>query len=56
MALDLGRKAYVHLIRGSLVVNGQTLSDGDALLIQEESELIISHGKNAEVLVFDLSA
>jgi redox-sensitive bicupin YhaK (pirin superfamily) len=56
MALNLNRKAYVHLIRGSLTVNGQTLNDGDALLVQEENELIISNGKNAEVLVFDLSA
>jgi redox-sensitive bicupin YhaK (pirin superfamily) len=55
LPLDLSRKACVHLIRGSLTVNGQTLSDGDSLLIQEENELIISNGKNAEVLVFDLS-
>ena len=56
LKLDLNRKAYVHLIRGSLKVNGQPLNTGDALLIQEESLLDISHGKSAEVLVFDLSA
>jgi redox-sensitive bicupin YhaK (pirin superfamily) len=53
--LDPLRKAYVHLIRGSLQVNGQTLQDGDALLIQDEQELTFSEGKNAEVLVFDLA-
>ena len=56
LALDPKRKAYVHLIRGSLDVNGQTLSDGDALFIQDETQLEITNGKNAEVLVFDLSA
>lgn len=54
--LDPKRKAYVHLIRGSLDVNGQVLGNGDALLFQEEDRLVISNGKNAEVLVFDLSA
>jgi redox-sensitive bicupin YhaK (pirin superfamily) len=56
LQLDPKRKAYVHLIRGSIEVNGQALSAGDALLIQEESELSITKGKSAEILVFDLSA
>ena len=55
LRLDSRRKAYVHLIRGSLTVNGRALSGGDALLIENESNLSISEGKNAEVLVFDLS-
>ncbi len=55
-ALDPNRKFYVHLIRGSLDVNGQALDGGDALFLQEEDQLVISNGKNAEVLVFDLSA
>jgi redox-sensitive bicupin YhaK (pirin superfamily) len=56
LQLDPMRKAYVHLIKGSLSVNGQTLASGDALLIESENQLAISHGKSAEVLVFDLSA
>jgi hypothetical protein len=54
--LDLQRKAYVHLIRGSLHVNDIPLSSGDALLIENESSLLIGDGKDAEVLVFDLSS
>ena len=53
--LDPKRKAYVHLIRGSLEVNGQHLSGGDALLIEDESQLNFSQGTDAEVLFFDLS-
>ena len=56
LQLDLKRKAYVHLIQGSLDINGQALRSGDALLIEAESQLVISNGKSAEVLVFDLSA
>lgn len=54
--LDPHRKAYVHLISGMLNVNGQIISSGDALLIENESKLEIKNGKSAEVLVFDLSA
>jgi redox-sensitive bicupin YhaK (pirin superfamily) len=56
LQLDPKRKAYVHLIQGSLDINDQTLEGGDALLIESESQLAISNGKSAEVLVFDLSA
>ncbi len=53
--LDPNRKAYAHLIKGELNINGITLQGGDALLIQNEGGILISNGKNAEVLVFDLS-
>ena len=54
--LDPKRKAYIHLISGSLDINDQTLNAGDALLIEDEDKLEIKNGKGAEVLVFDLSA
>jgi len=56
LALNPARKSYVHLVRGELEVNGQTLAGGDAALLQGESQLALSHGKQAEVLVFDLAA
>ncbi len=52
--LDPARKAYVHLVSGSLTVNGHTLQAGDALRIEHEPELSIEQGHDAEVLVFDL--
>ena len=55
LELDPSRKAYVHLVKGSLHLNGEPLSGGDALLVENESELLISDGKNAEVIIFDLS-
>ena len=54
--LDPKRKAYVHLIKGKLEVNGIQLAAGDALLLENECQLQIEHGDQAEVLVFDLSA
>ena len=53
--LDSKRKAYLHLIRGSLTVSGQKLLGGDALLIENESSLEMVDGIDAEVLFFDLS-
>ena len=55
LAISPERKAYVHLIRGSLNVNGEILSEGDALLIQEETSIDLKDGAKAEVLVFDLA-
>ena len=49
------RKAYVHVARGSVKVNGQPLGPGDALKIEGESEVVIDQGDKAEVLVFDMA-
>jgi quercetin 2,3-dioxygenase len=49
-----GRRIYVHVARGALTVNGETLEAGDALRISDGSPLALSDAKDAEVLVFDL--
>ena len=51
--LGAGRKAYVHVARGAITVNGQRLSAGDALKTDERA-LDFSAGEGAEVLLFDL--
>ena len=53
-ALAVGRRAYVHVARGSLSVNGQALGTGDAVRIENESEVRLYDGHGAEVLLFDL--
>jgi redox-sensitive bicupin YhaK (pirin superfamily) len=45
---------YVHLARGELVVNGQTLRAGDGLKATDIEALVFERGNGAEVLVFDL--
>jgi hypothetical protein len=56
LALNPTRKGYVHLVRGALEVNGQRIGAGDAVLVQGESRIVLTHGADAEVLVFDLAA
>ncbi|MNT94506.1 Quercetin 2,3-dioxygenase [compost metagenome] len=55
-ALPAGRKCYVHLVRGSLQINGTKLTSGDAALLENEAHLTLDAGVDAEVLVFDLAA
>ena len=54
LSLADGRKIYVHVARGSLEANGEMLNAGDALQLTATSELWLSNGRDAEVLVFDL--
>lgn len=53
--LDPGRKAYVHIARGSVLVNGHALDAGDALKLIDERRIELKQGRQAEVLVFDLA-
>ena len=55
LALDPERKAYVHVIRGRLNVNGVALAGGDGLMIESEREVAFGGGDQAEVLLFDLA-
>lgn len=55
LALDASRPVYVHLVRGELSVNGTRLVAGDAAKLQGESQLALAEGKDAEVLVFELT-
>ena len=55
LQLDPARKAYVHVVRGGIEVNGHKLQRGDAALIEAQSSLELCHAQAAEVLVFDLA-
>ena len=54
--LDLapGRRAYVHVARGTIHANGTALAAGDAAMIEGETAIVLDHGQAAEVLLFDL--
>jgi quercetin 2,3-dioxygenase len=54
--LELGddRYAYVHVARGKVLLNDIALSEGDGGRLRDESQVTISGGENAEILVFNL--
>ena len=49
-----GRRAYVHVVRGSAHVNDTALGTGDAAMIERETAIRVDRGKAAEILLFDL--
>ena len=49
-----GRRVYVHVARGRLTANDETLRAGDALKLSDVPRLELRDGADAEVLVFDL--
>jgi hypothetical protein len=53
--LPAGRRAYVHVARGSVSINGQTLAAGDAVKLSGEPVITLDNGQEAEVLLFDLA-
>ena len=55
LALDPGRRCWVHVARGAITINGQALVAGDAMGLVDEAHLALRDGQDAEVLVFDLA-
>ncbi len=53
-AVAKGRRAYVHVARGEVTVNGMALQAGDALKVTDTAEVTLAHGRDAEILLFNL--
>lgn len=51
-----GRKAWVQVTRGSVVIDGETLREGDGLGLADEGLQQASAGQDAEIIVFDMAA
>ena len=49
-----GRRAYIHVARGAVKVNGNALKDGDGARVENESSIELKDAREAEVLLFDL--
>jgi len=49
------RCAYVQVARGSVILNGKRLEEGDGAAISEEKTVELKGEKDAEVLLFDLA-
>jgi redox-sensitive bicupin YhaK (pirin superfamily) len=52
--LEPARRAYVHVARGAVMLNGIELEGGDGVKIAGENELKFSGARQAELLLFDL--
>jgi redox-sensitive bicupin YhaK (pirin superfamily) len=52
--IEKNRKAYVHVTRGKVSLDGIDLTEGDGAKIVDEQQLKLSAPEEAEVLLFDL--
>lgn len=53
--LDEGRYGWLHVVDGSVQLNGVPLEGGDGAAIEEEDLLHITADRNSEILLFDLA-
>ena len=53
--LEPGRRAYLHVARGAVTANGESLEAGDALKVVDAAAVVLERAKDAEVLLFDLA-
>jgi redox-sensitive bicupin YhaK (pirin superfamily) len=54
-SIEQGRRLWVQVARGSVLLNGHLLSQGDAAALETEETLELVGQETAEVLVFDLA-
>jgi redox-sensitive bicupin YhaK (pirin superfamily) len=54
--LELGknRRVFLHVVRGSIAVNDTRLNVGDGVKISAPADIVLQHGREAEVILFDL--
>lgn len=48
------RRVYIHVARGDVAVNGQTLRADDGIRIEDERVVAVQGVASAELLLFDL--
>ena len=54
-ALGPGRRAWLHVARGAVRLNGETLNAGDAAAITDLEQIAMRADIDAELLLFDLA-
>jgi hypothetical protein len=53
--LPAGRHSWVHVARGKVAINGETLSAGDAASFEQGGEISVVGAEPSEILLFDLA-
>lgn len=49
-------RAYLHVVRGSIAVNETRLNVGDGVKINPPGQVILQHGRDAEVILFEVAS
>ena len=52
--LDRTRHYYLYVVTGTAQINGQSVTEGDGMSFEQESEISITYPEEAEIILFDL--
>ena len=52
--LDRTRHYYLYMVTGTAQINGQSVTEGDGMSFEQESEISITDPAEAEIILFDL--
>ena len=52
--LDRTRHYYLYVVTGTAQINGQSVTEGDGMSFEQESEIAITDPQEAEIILFDL--
>jgi redox-sensitive bicupin YhaK (pirin superfamily) len=53
--LDITRKYYLYVVKGSTILNGINLIEGDGLSFVDDSNISLINSVDCEIIMFDLS-
>ena len=56
LQLPKNRRAFLHVARGSIAINETRLNAGDGVKIDSSGPLLLQHGREADVIVFEVPA
>jgi redox-sensitive bicupin YhaK (pirin superfamily) len=56
LELRKDRRAFLQVIRGSIAVNETRLNTGDGVKINPSGDIVIQHGREAEIMLFEVPA
>jgi quercetin 2,3-dioxygenase len=56
LELSKNRRAFLHVVRGSIAVNETRLNVGDGVKISPPGGVVLQHGSEADIIMFDLPA
>ena len=56
LELPRNRRAFLHVVRGSIAVNETRLNAGDGVKINPPGNVVLQHGRDADILLFEVLA
>lgn len=56
LEIPKNRRAYLHVVRGSIAINETRLNVGDGVKINPPGAIVFQHGREAQIMLFEVAA